>query len=87
MLAHEPPKKRTKVSNPLEKYESDESRGLTNTELQRLVLLKQLEVLKLKAEKLKRDGMGKGIGESYDFPSNLKDDQTYSPEDPTYLQL
>lgn len=51
--AHAPKKKKQKIS-PLEKYETNVTKQLSNNELQRLVLLKQLRVLDMKEEKLKR---------------------------------
>lgn len=46
-------KKHNKIS-PLEKYETNDTKKLSNTDLQRLVLLKQLRVLEMKEEKLKK---------------------------------
>lgn len=56
---HEPPPKRKKevvksVSDSLEELETAETRKLTTSQLQRLVLLEQLQVLRLKKEKLLR---------------------------------
>nr|CAD7396318.1 unnamed protein product [Timema poppensis] len=51
MESYEPTPKRKKNSL-LEKYETEVSRPLNNSELQRLVLLKQLRVLELKEKKL-----------------------------------
>jgi hypothetical protein len=44
-----PPPKRAKL---LDKYETEETKALTNSELQRLVLLEQLTVIRLKKENL-----------------------------------
>lgn len=45
-----PPPKPKK--NKLDKYETDETKHLTNQELQRLVLLEELQYIRLKKEKL-----------------------------------
>ncbi|CAG9760247.1 unnamed protein product [Ceutorhynchus assimilis] len=51
---HQPKKRKHNKVSPLEKYETDVTMHLSNNELQRLVLLKQLKVLEMKEEKLKR---------------------------------
>ncbi|CAG9770221.1 unnamed protein product [Ceutorhynchus assimilis] len=50
---HQPKKRKHNKVSPLEKYETD-AMQLSNNELQRLVLLKQLKVLDMKEKKLKR---------------------------------
>lgn len=46
---------RPKRHKIIEKYETEETRTLSTTELQRLVLLKQLHVLDLKKAKLEKE--------------------------------
>lgn len=46
---------RPKRQKIIEQYETEETRRLSTTELQRLVLLKQLHVLNLKKAKLEKD--------------------------------
>ncbi|XP_050310441.1 uncharacterized protein LOC126746306 [Anthonomus grandis grandis] len=53
-VQHAPKKKEHNKGSPLEEYETNVTKQLSNNELQRLVLLKQLRVLEMKEEKLKR---------------------------------
>ncbi|XP_044745565.1 uncharacterized protein LOC123307352 [Coccinella septempunctata] len=46
--------KKIKLANPLDEYETHETKQLSNEQLKRYVLLQQLRVLKLKEEKLNR---------------------------------
>ncbi|CAH1998318.1 unnamed protein product [Acanthoscelides obtectus] len=53
-VQHAPKKKKHNKVSPLEECETNVTKHLSNNELQRLVLLKQLTVLEMKEEKLKR---------------------------------
>ena len=47
-----PPVKKSKLDSPLVNYETDETKNLSNGQLQRLVMLEQLQLLRLKKERI-----------------------------------